>query len=40
MTKVKWTSKGGMGIEEVKKHIPQNTSWLARLLQLIKGVIK
>jgi hypothetical protein len=38
--KVKWTSERGVGIEEPKKHTPQRTSWITRILQLIKRRIK
>ncbi len=36
MNKVKWTSEDGVGIEEVKKHTPPRTSWITRILQLLK----
>lgn len=38
--KVKWTSERGIGIEEPKKPIPQGTSLIARILQLIKRIKK
>jgi hypothetical protein len=37
--KAKWTSKRGIGIEEPKKPIPQDTNWIARLLKFIRNIV-
>jgi len=38
VAKAKWTSERGIGIEEVKKPTPQDTSWIARLLKFIRSI--